>query len=71
MKKYEYLRKPRKCPECGAPVYEIMYGMPRMTEEQYYKKFHKHVIFGGCCIFEDSAKWKCSSCGQVLHKKFK
>ena len=42
-----------------------------MTEEQYYKKFHKHVIFGGCCIFEDSAKWKCSSCGQVLHKKFK
>lgn len=76
MKRYEAIEKPDKCPKCGAPVYRIQYGLPTMSEEEYFNTYHEHVIYGGCCISEDDPEWACSKCGveiyntkQMPHKK--
>ena len=58
---------PGKCPKCGAPVYRIIYGLPAMPEEEYFKKYHEHVIYGGCCISEDDPEWACSKCGAEIY----
>jgi hypothetical protein len=62
-------RKPRKCPLCGGEVVEIMYGEPMMSEEDYFKTYHKHVVYGGCCISEDSPQWQCRICEAEMYKK--
>lgn len=59
--------KPKKCPKCGAPVYQILYGLPAMSEEDYFKTYHKHVIYGGCCVSEDDPEWACSNCGAEIY----
>ena len=66
MKRYESKEKPDKCPNCGAPVYEILYGMPVMSEEEYFNTYHEHVIYGGCCISEDDPEWQCRKCGAEI-----
>lgn len=66
-KRYESVEKPDKCPKCGAPVYEILYGLPAMSEEEYLEKYHEHVIYGGCCVSEDNPKWACSKCGVKIY----
>lgn len=66
-KRYESKVKPDTCPKCGAPVYRIQYGMPMMSEEEYYKKYHEHVIYGGCCVSEDDPEWACSNCGAEIY----
>ena len=53
-----------KCPKCGAPVYKILYGEPMMNEDEYFKTYGEHVIFGGCCISDDSPSHQCSNCGK-------
>ena len=65
-KRYESIEKPDKCPKCGAPVYRIQYGLPAMSEEEYFETYHEHVIFGGCCISEDDPEWACSKCGAEI-----
>ena len=74
-KRYESMEKPDKCPRCWAPVYRILYGLPVMSEEEYFKTYHEHVIYGGCCISEDDPEWACSKCGaeiyNVTHIPFK
>lgn len=65
-KRYESIEKPDKCPKCGAPVYRILYGMPAMPEEEYFKTYHEHVIYGGCCVSEDDPEWQCSRCGAEI-----
>jgi len=62
-------RKPRKCPLCGGEVVEILYGEPMMPEEDYFKTYHKRVVYGGCCISEHSPEWKCRRCEVVIYKK--
>ena len=66
-KRYESIEKPDKCPKCGAPVYRIQYGMPMMSEEEYFNTYHEHVIYGGCCISEDDPEWQCSECGAEIY----
>ena len=66
-KRYESIEKPDKCPNCGAPVYRILYGLPVMPEEEYFKTYHEHVIYGGCCISEDDPEWACSKCGAEIY----
>lgn len=61
-KSYNYKTKPDKCPRCGAPVYRILYGLPMMSEEEYFNKYHEHVIFGGCCLTDHNPTWACSQC---------
>lgn len=46
-KRYESKVKPDKCPKCGAPVYRILYGMPVMSEEEYFNTYNEYVIYGG------------------------
>ena len=58
---------PDKCPKCGAPVYRILYGLPTMSEEEYFKTYHEHVIYGGCCVSEDDPEWQCSKCGAKIY----
>ena len=67
MKRYESIEKPDKCPKCGAPVYRIQYGLPAMSEEEYFNTYHEHVIFDGCCISEDDPEWQCSKCGAEIY----
>lgn len=67
-KKYESKVKPDKCPKCGAPVYQILYGEPMMSEEDYFKTYHEHVIYGGCCISENDPEWACSKCGTEIYQ---
>ena len=67
MKRFESIEKPDKCPKCGAPVYRIQYGMPTMSEEEYFNTYHEHVIYGGCCISEDDPEWQCSKCGAAIY----
>lgn len=66
-KRYESIEKPDKCPKCGAPVYRIQYGLPAMSEEEYFNTYHEHVIYGGCCISEDDPEWQCSKCGVEIY----
>ncbi len=66
-KKYESIEKPNKCPKCGAPVYQILYGLPVMSEEEYFKTYHEHVIYGGCCVSEVYPEWQCSKCGAEIY----
>ncbi len=73
-KRYKSDVMPDKCPKCGAPVYRILYGMPVMSEEEYFNTYHEHVIYGGCCISDDDPKWACSKCGteifaDITHKE--
>ena len=67
MKRFESVEKPDKCPKCGAPVYRIQYGLPAMSEEEYFNTYHEHVIYGGCCISEDDPEWQCSKCGAEIY----
>jgi ribosomal protein L37AE/L43A len=66
-KRYESIEKPEKCPKCGAPVYRILYGLPVMSEEEYFNTYHEHVIYGGCCISKDDPEWACSQCGAEIY----
>ena len=66
-KRFESAEKPEKCPKCGAPVYRILYGLPAMSEEEYFNTYHEHVIYGGCCISEDDPEWQCSKCGAEIY----
>lgn len=47
MKRYESKVKPDNCQKCGAPAYRILYGMPVMSEEEYFNTYNEHVIYGG------------------------
>ena len=38
-----------------------------MSEEEYFKTYHEHVIYGGYCISEDDPEWKCSKCGAEIY----
>lgn len=62
-------RKPRKCPRCGGEVCEILYGKPMCSEEEYFERYGKRVIFGGCCITGDDPEWACLDCQQEFKKK--
>jgi ribosomal protein S27AE len=68
MKYIEVTKKPRRCPVCGSEVYSILYGMPAMPEEEYFARYHKHVIYGGCIISECDPRWACSKCGQAFYE---
>ena len=66
-KRYESIEKPDKCPKCGAPVCRILYGLPVMSEEEYFNTYHEYVIYGGCCISKDDPEWACSQCGAEIY----
>ena len=50
------------CPVCGKPLYKVLYGEPSMTEEEYFKTYGEHVVYGGCCISDNAPTLMCSGC---------
>lgn len=49
------------CPACGAPeAMPIVYGMP-MRED--YERLGDRVIFAGCCVPAEPARFRCTVCG--------
>jgi rubredoxin len=65
-----FLRKPRKCPNCGdSPVAYILYGMPAYDEKMQKELDAGRLALGGCCIGMDDPAWKCSGCGLEMYKK--
>jgi len=68
--RYEYARRPRKCPVCGANrIAEIYYGMPAFTEKLREDMEAGRVVLGGCCISADDPRWQCLECGTGIYKK--
>ncbi len=55
-------RKPQKCPLCGNPVMDIIYGTGDMTEADFILEFRKDAIMGGDKIPDRPPIWACS-CG--------
>jgi hypothetical protein len=54
-----------KCPKCGkrcgAPIF---WGYPAPEDRADMEQGARdgRLVFGGCCISGDEAKWECTSC---------
>ena len=55
-------RKPLKCPVCGSPIIDIIYGTGDMTEVDFVLEYRKEGIMGGDNIPRRPPIWSCS-CG--------
>ncbi len=51
----------RECERCGAPMLEVVYGMP--SPELVEAVDRGEVVAGGCLLDEGQPAWRCSSCG--------
>jgi rubrerythrin len=66
----ERVRKPKKCPACGAnSVASIMYGMPAFSDDLERKINEGSITLGGCCITEDDPTWECTYCGIMIFRR--
>ena len=62
-KKFEFKRKPRKCPvRKSTKIAKWFYGMPAPSEELDKKFAEKKLLIGGCCIRDDNPTWACTEC---------
>lgn len=61
-------RKPKKCPDCGERVVDIVYGTGDMTEMEFMLKYRKEAIMGGDNIQRRPPIW-CCSCGCKRFRK--
>jgi ribosomal protein L37E len=70
--RYEYARKPKKCPACGSSrVATILWGM-RIPSERESRAIDAGIaVLGGCCLTGDDPKWTCSECGVPIYPKTK
>jgi hypothetical protein len=70
--RYEYFKKPAKCPKCGsARIATIRYGLPAFSEELEAKMKAGRITLGGCCITEDDPVWQCADCMILIYRKSK
>jgi len=59
----------RKCPKCGSDqVTLITYGYPDGSPEVMEKIKNEEVELGGCCVDDNSPKWKCQDCEERFGK---
>lgn len=61
-------RKPRKCPVCGEPVVDIIYGTGDMTEAEFLMVYRREGIMGGDIIPRRPPIWACA-CGCKRFRK--
>ena len=61
-------RKPRKCPICGEPVVDIIYGTGDMTEAEFLMKYRREGMMGGDIIPKRPPIWACA-CGCKRFRK--
>ena len=67
--KYEYKRKPRKCPKCSSKrIATILYGMPEYSKKLESDMQDGKIILGGCCIEIGGPSWTCADCNAALFK---
>lgn len=62
------LRKPGKCPVCGEPVWDIVYGTGDMTEVEFLYQYRKNACMGGDGIPCRPPMRECS-CGFLRFRK--
>ena len=70
--RYEYTKKPQKCPECGSNrIATILYGLPDCSIELMDDIDSGKVALGGCCTTDDDPVWECADCETTIYKKDK
>ena len=63
----EINKRPDRCPKCGGEVCDILYGEPMPTaQEDYYAQYHRHLILGGCIIYDGMPDYQCYNCDQTF-----
>lgn len=62
------LRKPGKCPVCGEPVWDIVYGTGDMTEVEFLYQYRKNASMGGDRLPRRPPMWECC-CGCLRFRK--
>lgn len=68
--RYEYVRKPEKCPSCGSDkIAGILYGFPEYSPELESDLQEGRVVLGGCCVSDDDPEWGCTNCNAVIFRK--
>lgn len=66
----ECAKQPAQCPSCNAPsVARIVYGHPLPTERLTQDLAEGKVVDGGCILTGDDPVWKCTACGQPIHRE--
>lgn len=69
LKRYESLRKPRKCADCGSKrIARILYGYPVFSPQLESDMDAGRVTLGGCCEMEDDPVWQCADCRVLIFK---
>jgi hypothetical protein len=68
--RYEYLRKPSKCPSCKEKrIAAILYGLPAFSPELESDIEAGRIVLGGCCVTDDDPAWQCNVCGAQIFRK--
>ena len=62
------LRKPRKCPNCGEEVWDIIYGTGDMEPWEFLTEYRKSAAMGGDNIPIRPPVWECSCCNTRFRK---
>lgn len=62
------LRKPRKCPNCGEEVWDIIYGTGEMEPWEFLMEYRKSAAMGGDNIPIRPPVWECSCCNTRFRK---
>lgn len=62
------LRKPRKCPNCGEEVWDIIYGTENMEPWEFLTEYRKSASMGGNIIPIRPPVWECSCCNTRFRK---
>jgi len=70
--RYEYARKPKKCPACGsARIATILWGMRIPSEREFEAIAAGLAVVGGCIVTDDDPNWSCSDCRVAIYGRTK
>ena len=69
-KRYEYSRKPKKCPVCkAATIATILFGYPAGFAKLFADLDAGKTVLGGCCVTDDDPVWQCTKCHTPIYRK--
>lgn len=68
--RYEYSRKPRRCPVCkAATIATILFGLPGGSAKLFADLDAGKIVLGGCCVTDDDPVWQCTACHTEIYRK--